>query len=109
MARVSDGAIAEYLKSFAEGDPNYMGGGDIKAVVLDLRDARAELERVKGERDGVKDGRDILSGDCLRLGDDNARLRGVLEKIANIDYRGNRSTESDVARAALNGDGGEDG
>jgi hypothetical protein len=31
------------------------------------------------------------------------RLRAALEKIANIDYRGNRSTESGIARAALDG------
>ena len=29
------------------------------------------------------------------------RLRAALEKIANLDYRGNRSTESGIARAAL--------
>jgi len=72
------------------------------------RMCHAELQLVRAGRDGAKDARDILIGDCLRLGDDNARLRGVLEKIANIDYRGNRSTESDVARAALDGGKGDD-
>lgn len=33
-----------------------------------------------------------------------SRLRGALEKIANTDYRGNRSTESQIARKALEDD-----
>ena len=33
-----------------------------------------------------------------------ARLREALTKIANTDYRGNRSTESEIAYAALRGE-----
>ena len=38
--------------------------------------------------------------DAVRA-DAEAPLRAALEKIANLDYRGNRSTESGIARAAL--------
>jgi hypothetical protein len=48
----------------------------------EIAELRAELEAVKVE---------------------NARLREVLKRIANTDYRGNRSSESQIAFDALKG------
>ena len=89
-----------------------------QAAMLKVEELTAELGRVRAERDGAKDGLDILSGDCLRLGDDNARLREALENLVEIERRDNltdpnqmasdtwREQAWDEARAAL--DGGEE-
>ena len=44
---------------------------------------------------------DTLVGKCESLQRERDRYRVALEKIANQDYRGNRSTESEIAWKAL--------
>lgn len=43
-----------------------------------------------------------ICGECFDdLKEENARLREALKEIADQDYRGNRPTTIDIARAAL--------
>jgi len=51
--------------------------------------------------DQIADQRDELRDENVRLKAHIKRLEDALRRIANTDYRGNRSTESQIAEEAL--------
>ena len=51
--------------------------------------------------DQIADKRDELRDENVRLKDRIKQLEDALRRIANTDYRGNRSTESQIAEEAL--------
>jgi len=51
--------------------------------------------------DTIADQRDELRDENVRLKAHIKRLEDALRRIANTDYRGNRSTESQIAEEAL--------
>ena len=51
--------------------------------------------------DTIADERDKLRDENVRLKAHINRLEDALRRIANTDYRGNRSTESQIAAEAL--------
>ena len=51
--------------------------------------------------DTIADERDELRDENIRLKAHIKRMEDALRRIANTDYRGNRSTESQIAEEAL--------
>lgn len=65
------------------------------------QDVLDELARLRAERDRAVETRENANTVSLRVEAENRRLREGLEAIANMDYRGNRSRESQIAYRAL--------
>jgi hypothetical protein len=69
--------------------------------VADLGMLCRRIERELDEANAIIRQQQLLDEENLRLKDRIKRLEEALRQIANQDYRGNRSTESQIAFRAL--------
>ena len=117
--RVRDGLAAGFTGAFWTDDYGRKSRGfsadDLRALLASLATLREERESFRGiaehnsravdewkaERDEMREGwkRDKVA--ALNAANEVARLTDALTEIANTDYRGNRSHESQLAYRAL--------
>ena len=83
---------------------NYYDSRELRAIALEVRKREDRIKQLEEQLMEVKNKHSALVADVV-LDEDRAerikRLEEALRRIANQDYRGNRSTESQIAFEAL--------